>query len=694
MTHQLLLEIGLEEIPARFIIQSEEQLERRVSDFLKEQRLDFKSIQRFSTPRRLTVIVNELSEKQEDLSEEVRGPAKRIAQDEDGNWTKAAEGFARGQGKAAEDIFFVEEKGEEYAYIQKDTPGKSAKEVLQDLNKIVERMTFPVSMRWARNDFEYIRPIHWIAALVDDEIIPFQVLDVSSGNTVAGHRFLGEDVVIDHVDHYEELLEQQFVIADRNKRQDMIKKQLEELEEAEGFIIDRNQDLLDEVTDLVEYPTAFYGHFKKEYLSLPVEILITSMRDHQRYFSVSDEKGNLREIFVSVRNGNKDYIENVARGNEKVISARLDDAMFFYEEDKKISIEEFNQKLENVSFYQTLGSMADKVDRIRVIGKIIGQKAGLSEQELQDFDRAAELSKFDLSSLMVNEFTELQGVMGSYYAEHAGENAAVVQAIREQYLPVTSEGELPKSNPGAVLALADKLDSVMMFYAAGQIPTGSNDPFALRRQAYGSLRILLDKEWNIYMIELIDEIISSITYPNEKIRENLFEQRQAILSFLKNRIRQHLEASATKADIIEAILASSQDNMRNLINNAAILNKHQHEESYNELMESLSRVVNLREKALEGIPEGYKLDPAHFETESEKKIYEEVSYLLENYDKTTSSAAIYQKLLDIAHTISDFFDENMVMAEDDKKRNNRLLMILELSNIIISFAYVTKLIRK
>lgn len=694
MTHQLLLEIGLEEIPARFIIQSEEQLERRVSDFLKEQRLDFKSIQRFSTPRRLTVIVNELSEKQEDLSEEARGPAKKIAQDEDGNWTKAAEGFARGQGKAAEDIFFVEEKGEEYAYIQKDTPGKSAKEVLQDLNKIVESMTFPVSMRWARNDFEYIRPIHWIAALVDDEIIPFQVLDVSSGNTVAGHRFLGEEVVIDHVDHYEELLEQQFVIADRNKRQDMIKKQLEELEEAEGFIIDRNQDLLDEVTDLVEYPTAFYGHFKKEYLSLPVEILITSMRDHQRYFSVSDEKGNLREIFVSVRNGNKDYIENVARGNEKVISARLDDAMFFYEEDKKISIEEFNQKLENVSFYQTLGSMADKVDRIRVIGKIIGQKAGLSEQELQDFDRAAELSKFDLSSLMVNEFTELQGVMGSYYAEHAGENAAVVQAIREQYLPVTSEGELPKSNPGAVLALADKLDSVMMFYAAGQIPTGSNDPFALRRQAYGSLRILLDKEWNIYMIELIDEIISSITYPNEKIRENLFEQRQAILSFLKNRIRQHLEASATKADIIEAILASSQDNMRNLINNAAILNKHQHEESYNELMESLSRVVNLREKALEGIPEGYKLDPAHFETESEKKIYEEVSYLLENYDKTTSSAAIYQKLLDIAHTISDFFDENMVMAEDDKKRNNRLLMILELSNIIISFAYVTKLIRK
>lgn len=694
MTHQLLLEIGLEEIPARFIIQSEQQLEKRVSDFLKEQRLDFKSIQRFSTPRRLTVIVNKLSEKQEDLSEEVRGPAKRIAQDEDGNWTKAAEGFARGQGKTAEDIFFVEEKGEEYAYIQKDTPGKSAKEVLQNLDKIVESMTFPVSMRWARNDFEYIRPIHWIAALLDDEVIPFQVLDVSSGNTVAGHRFLGGDVLIDHVDHYEELLEQQFVIVDRNKRQAMIKKQLEELEAAEGFTIDRNQDLLDEVTDLVEYPTAFYGHFKKEYLSLPVEILITSMRDHQRYFSVSDENGSLREIFVSVRNGNKDYIENVARGNEKVISARLDDAMFFYEEDKKVSIEDFNHKLENISFYQSLGSMADKVDRIRVIGKIIGQKAGLSEQELQDFDRAAELSKFDLSSLMVNEFTELQGVMGSYYAEYAGENAAVVQAIREQYMPTTSEGELPQSNPGAVLALADKLDSVMMFYAAGQIPTGSNDPFALRRQAYGSLRILLDKEWNIYMVELIDEIISHITYPNEEIRENLSEQRQAILSFLKNRIRQHLEASATKADIIEAILASSQDNMRNLINNASVLNEHQNEETYNKLMESLSRVVNLREKALESISEGYELNPDHFETESEKKFYEEISYLLENYDKTTSSTTFYQKLLDIADTISDFFDENMVMAEDDNKRNNRLLMILELSNIIISFAYVTKLIRK
>lgn len=338
--------------------------------------------------------------------------------------------------------------------------------------------------------------------------------------------------------------------------------------------------------------------------------------------------------------------------------------------------------------------MADKVERIRVIGKIIGQKVGLSEQELEDFDRAAELSKFDLSSLMVNEFTELQGVMGSYYAEHGGERPAVVQAIREQYMPTTSEGELPRSNPGAVLALADKLDSVIMFYAAGQIPTGSNDPFALRRQAYGSLRILLDKEWNIYMIELIDEIIASISYPDQEIKENLYEQRQAILTFLKNRIRQHLEAGATKSDIIEAILASSQDNMRNLINNANVLKQHQNEESYKELMESLSRVVNLREKAIESLPEGYELDPAVFETESEKKLYEEISYLLENYDKTTSSTTLYQEFLDMADTISDFFDDNMVMTEDDIKRNNRLLMILELSTIIISFAYVTKLIRK
>lgn len=694
MTHQLLLEIGLEEIPARFIVQSEEQLEKRISDFLKEQRLDFETVQRFSTPRRLTVRVNGLAEKQEDLSEEVRGPAKRIAQDEEGNWTKAAEGFARGQGRTADDIFFLEEKGEEYAYIRKETPGKPAFEVLKNLDTVVKSMTFPVSMRWARNDFEYIRPIHWIAALLDDEVIPFQVLDVSSGNTVSGHRFLGGEVLIDHADHYEELLEEQFVIADRQKRQAMIKDQLEELEKERGFTIDRNQDLLDEVTDLVEYPTAFHGRFKQEYLSLPVEILVTSMRDHQRYFSVTDADGSLKEIFVSVRNGNEEYIETVARGNEKVISARLDDAMFFFEEDKKVSIEEFNEKLKNVSFYQGLGSMADKVERIRVIGEIIGRKVGLSEQELEDLDRAAQLSKFDLSSLMVNEFTELQGVMGSYYAEHAGENAAVVQAVREQYLPTTSDGELPQSDPGAVLALADKLDSVMMFYAAGQIPTGSNDPFALRRQAYGSLRILLDKKWNLHMIGLIDEIIESIPYPDEEIKENIYEQRQAILSFLKNRIRQHLEARSTKADIIEAILASSQDNMRSLIDNAKVLHQHHPEETYNELMEALSRVVNLREKALENVPEDYELDPAHFETESEKKFYEKISYLLENLDKTTSSVTIYQELLEMAGTISDFFEENMVMADDEIKRNNRLLMILELSEIIISFAYVTKLVRK
>lgn len=691
MTHDLLLEIGLEEIPARFVAASQKQLEKRVADFLDENRIGYSQVQGYSTPRRLTVSVSELATKQESMDEEVRGPALRIAQDESGEWTKAAQGFARGQGASTDDIFLVEEKGEEYTYIKKHTEGQASFDVLQGLDQVITSMTFPVTMRWARYNFEYIRPIHWIACLLDNQVVPFQVLDVESGRSLDGHRFLGKEIQLDQASDYLDKLEGQYVIADREKRQQIIMDQIAEIEKDQGFVVDKDQELLEEVTDLVEYPTAFFGRIDEDYLSLPEEILTTSMKDHQRYFAIFDKDGQLAPYFVSVRNGNQDHLENVVRGNEKVLTARLSDALFFWEEDRKISLADYQDKLSQVSFYQGLGSMTDKTKRIQVIADLVGRKVGLSNQELENLDRAADLSKFDLSTLMVNEFSELQGVMGGYYASAAGENDAVAQAIAEQYQPTSSEGDLPESDIGAVLAIADKLDNVLMFFVAGRIPTGSNDPFALRRQAYGVLRILLDKDWNLDMRMLTEEILEVIPYPNQETEENAHAILDDAFKFIKDRIRQLLEHKGVNYDIIEANLHSLQDNMKNIVNNANVLMNAKGQDRYGEVMESLSRVVNLRGKALDLVPEGYQVDVDLIQTESEKELFDQVFAASQNLSDQLSSNDYYRMLSDLQPAIDQFFEDNMVMAEDEEVRSNRLFIIQLLSSMILNFADVREL---
>lgn len=691
MAHQLLLEIGMEEQPARFIEDSQAQLQVVMKDFLRQSRLSFGKIEGFSTPRRLAVMVYDLASQQEDLVEQVRGPAKRIAQDEEGGWTKAAEGFARGQGLTVDDIYFEDDQGEPYAYVERFTAGASAADILKDLGQVVKGLKFPVSMRWGRYEFDYIRPIHWITALLDDQVIPFSFLDIHSSNQLEGHRFLGQTIHLENAADYEEALEAQYVIADRDKRRELIRQQLQTIQADHQFVVDHDPALLDEVTDLVEYPTAFCGDFSPAYLSLPEEILITSMKDHQRYFSVRNSQGELLPHFVSVRNGNTDYLDQVIQGNEKVISARLDDAMFFYEEDQKISLQAYNDKLKDVSFYQGLGNMSQKVSRLKTIGQILGQELGLDDDQLAVVDRAAELSKFDLSTLMVNEFSELQGIMGGYYAKAAGEDDRVAQAIAEHYLPVSSQGALPSSVEGAVLSMADKLDNILMFFAVGQVPSGSNDPFALRRQAYGLLRILLDRSWTLPMVDLVDRIGRAISFPNEEIKLNFQKTEGDALQFIKNRIRQHLEKEGVDHDIISSVLFSLQDDLSQMIHTALLLDRVHHDSDHRQLVETLSRVVNLRAKAAEELKGQPQIDEGLWQTESEEALYDAYLKLKNLADRDLSAEDYYQALTTLENPINEFFDHNLVMHDDESIRHNRLSLLYALSHFILSFADLKKL---
>lgn len=688
MTHTLLLEIGLEEIPARFVVQSSAQLVERMAKFLEENRIAYENIKPFATPRRLTVLVSGVADKQTELNEHVKGPAKAIAQDEDGNWTKAAEGFARGQGLDVSDITFEDVDGKSYVFVDKKTVGKDTAEALVDLKEVVTSMTFPVTMRWGHNSFEYIRPIHWLTVMLDDVVIPFDILDVTTSNELEGHRFLGKRISLNTASDYEHALEAEYVIADRDKRKSLILDQIHALESGNDFKVARNDDLLDEVTDLVEYPTAFVGNFSEDFLQLPEEVLVTSMQDHQRYFAVYDDQEKLLPRFVSVRNGNEEHIENVIAGNEKVLVARLSDGLFFYEEDRKKDIKDFSDKLDKVVFHEGLGTMNEKVNRLRKMGTIIGKEVGLSDRELKVVDRVAELSKFDLTTGLVDEFSELQGNMGGIYAKSAGESDEVSQAIYEQYYPTSSDGELPSSTAASVIAIADKLDNLIMFFGAGIIPTGSNDPNALRRQAYGLLRIMLENNWSLDMEDLVEEVATQVDFPTNDFIDGIKENKNALNSFFKSRVRQYLERANVPHNIIEAVLASSKHNFVNVIESARVLNNHQNDENYKDFVEQTSRVLNLYDKAEELGYTDATINADKLVTDSEKKL----ANLVESFDENIGGEAYYQALINLNDPITTFFENNMVMADDESEKENRLNLIYNLGGKILQFADTRQLV--
>ncbi|XGK33711.1 glycine--tRNA ligase subunit beta [Lactobacillus acidophilus] len=687
MAKDYLFEIGTEEMPAHVVPRSVNQLADRTRKFLKENGLKFKDIKTFSTPRRLTILVEDLAEKQDDIDEVKKGPAKKIAQDADGNWTKAAQGFARGQGMTTDDIYFEELKGTEYAYVHVQKEGKKASDILLGMSEIIKAMTFPTKMRWDSNDFEFVRPIHWLVSLFGNEVIPVKILDITAGRKTEGHRFLGDSVVLANADDYEDALKDQYVIANAEERKDMIVNQMDELVKENHWQVKPDRDLLEEVTYLVEYPTVFAGSFDEKYLNIPDEVLITSMKDNQRYFEVYDENDKLINHFIAVRNGNKDYLDNVISGNEKVLVARLDDAQFFYDEDRKYPLSHFVDRLKDVSFHDKIGSMAEKVQRVRMIGDYLAKRWNLPETVVKDFDRASELYKFDLVTQMVGEFAELQGVMGMHYARLAGEDEEVSVAIKEHYMPATAEGPLPETTVGSLLSIADKIDTIVTFFGAGMIPTSSNDPYALRRYAYGIVRILLNEKWSLPFNEVLPEIISLLNGATPA-RLPKSDADQEIADFIRDRVKQYLQKNKFKYDIIDAVLASSQQDPSQILAAANVLQLHHDDEEFKPVVESLTRIDNILKKAK--FKGNVEVDESLFEDNSEKELYVGV----QNLQEIESLADLYQGFVQLQPVIDQYFDVNMIMDKNEKVKNNRLAQLYAVSELADRLGNLSKLVIK
>ncbi|RST73849.1 glycine--tRNA ligase subunit beta [Siminovitchia acidinfaciens] len=679
----LLLEIGLEEMPARFIRGSINQFEEKIQKWLDEQGIGHGDLFAFSSPRRLAVLVKNVAESQLDTEEEAKGPAKKIALDESGNWSKAAMGFSRSQGMTPDDIYFKEIKGIEYAHIKRFIQGEKTVDLLPQLKTLVEGMSFPNSMRWGSHQLRYLRPIRWLVALFGNEVIHFTVAGASAGNVTMGHRFLGQDVTIDLPQHYEEALKDQFVVADTEKRKQIIASQIADLEKENGWVIPTEDDLLDEVTNLVEYPTAFYGNFDEKFLNLPEEVLITSMKTHQRYFPVKDAQGSLLPYFVSVRNGGDSSIDIVAKGNEKVLRARLADAEFFYEEDQKLEIAEALKKLESIIYHEKIGTLSQKVNRVQKITKELCTLLELSEGQIQMADRAAAISKFDLVTNMVDEFPELQGIMGEKYALQKGEQAEVARAINEHYQPRHAQDEIPESLIGALVGVADKMDTIVTAFAIGLIPTGSHDPYALRRNATGVVNILKGMNWNFSLEDLLNRVIE-ITKEDVKI-ENA-DLKESLQQFFKLRIKHLLQEQNIRYDIIEAVIGGKLHGVPEMIDRAGTLNEHKDEGDFKETVESLARVMNIAQKA----EEDSEVKPDAFENKEEEILFEEYKNALAIFTSENSSEARFTALKNLSPAIYAYFDHTMVMAEDNTVRKNRLAQMKKLSDLIGSFAMMNE----
>lgn len=680
MSNQVLLEIGLEELPARFIDQAEKQLLDKTTTWLQDLHIEFEAIESFSTPRRLAVLIKGIAAEQKTITEKIRGPQTKIAKDEDGNWSKAAIGFSKGQGQSPEDIFVQEVKGVEYIFVEKITEGKATLDVLPGLQQIISDIHFPQTMRWGNGSYRYARPLRWLVALYNNTVIPFEIARVHTGNKTYGHRFLGDEAIIDDPLAYEDVLARNFVIVNPKKREQIILEQIKQLEKEQGFHIQVEAALLNEVRNLVEYPTAFYGTFAEEYLDLPKETLITSMAEHQRYFPVmTKDEAALLPYFVSVRNGDGQQIENVAKGNEKVLRARLADGAFFYQEDKSNSIEFYNDKLKTVIFQEKIGTTYEKVQNVVALTDKINKHIQVSDEVARQAKRAAAICKFDLMTSMVGEFPELQGVMGEKYALHFGEDREVSLGIKEHYYPVQSNGLLPTSDVGAVVSVADKLATIVACISVGLVPTGSQDPLGLRRQAVGVLRIMKDRNWDTSVEELL-----TFAYELYDVTD---EAKKEIHTFFLNRAAFILAEHGMEQDVIHSVIKQEIGVFGYSLAKTKLLSDKRNDPAFKNVQESLVRIMNLSKNVTPS-----DVDESLFETESERHLFEQTNVVTKAFtlhQQRYEAPQALDQLTKLARPIHDFFENNMVMTDDEQVKRNRLALVCQVASIIAEFANMT-----
>ncbi|GIO05159.1 glycine--tRNA ligase beta subunit [Brevibacillus reuszeri] len=682
----LLIEVGLEEMPARFVAQTAAQFKEKVEKWLAAERIPFDQITALETPRRFAVLINGLAEKQPDRNEEAKGPARKIAQDEAGNWSKAALGFARSNNVEADQLYYKEVNGIEYVHARKSEAGKATTDLLPQLGDVITSMNFPKNMRWGARDLKYVRPIRWLVALFGEELVSLEVAGVKSGRVSRGHRFLGTEVEISKPAEYVSKLAEQHVLVNPEERRAIIVEQIKRMEQEKGWNIPMDEGLLDEVVHLVEYPTALYGTFEEEFLTIPREVLVTSMREHQRYFPVEDAKGQLLNHFVTVRNGDSRALENVAKGNEKVLRARLSDARFFYVEDQKLTIDSCLKRLETIVFHEELGTIGDKVRRVRKTAEQIGAKLGVSQEEAKQVDRIAEISKFDLVTNMVGEFPELQGIMGEDYARKAGESDLVASGVFEHYLPRFAGDKMPVSAQGAIVSMADKLDTIVGCFSIGIVPTGSQDPYGLRRMAAAIVSILVERDWQLSLDQLWDAALE--TYAAQGITKRPVEDvKKDLVDFFALRLKNVLQENGVRYDVIDAVLSADLTQVPDLLAKAKALMAAVEDEEFKLIVEQFNRVNNLAQKA-----EADQVDEALFAEDVERTLYQ--SYL--SVSQEVSALADQEKVLGTLSTLREpikaFFDQVMVMAEDQAVRANRLGLLLRLSRLIFGYADFAKIV--
>ena len=666
MAKDLLFEIGAEEIPAGFMPNILGQLKQLAETKLNDAHLPFESIATYGTPRRLALIVKGLADTSAEISERHKGPSASIAYDADGNATKAAIGFARGKGLDVADL--VVEDG--YIYAETKTAGVPAKDIVTDmLPQLITGLNFPKSMHWGNLDAKFVRPVRWLVALLDEEVIPVEFATVKSGNVTRGHRFLGADeITIKNAASYVDTLKENFVMVDQDARRELISKQLHDIAASKNASIVWDDDLLEEINYLVEWPTALCGGFEESYLALPDAAIITPMKDHQRYFPLVDQEGKLLPMFLTVRNGSDHSIEVVQAGNERVLRARLDDAKFFFNEDRKKPLIDRQDGLTKIVFQEGLGNLADKTERLLKLGRVFGEECGLHEDAAVVLERATELAKTDLTTGMVTEFTELQGVMGKEYALLDGESPEVAEAIFEQYLPRFAGDVLPQTEAGKVLSIIDKVDNIVATFSRGLIPTGSQDPYALRRQTIGILNILLGSEWNISLRPIFKASMELLNVPTEKQDELLSQVEEFFILRLKN-IFLDREVPHHVIDLLLSNNELSVADAEGLVN-ALLANRI---DENVELVQAYTRMYNLVKDV-----EYTGVNSDLLKEDAEKALFE-AAFKASEASLAAWEANDYAAVVAIPATlvpaINKFFEDVMVLDKDEAIKANRLQLV-------------------
>ena len=675
MANRYLLEVGMEELPASYSKLAIEQFKNAFEKLLNENSYKDFEVNVYTTPRRITTIIDNIIENESIEKEEIKGPSKAICFDQDGGPSKALQGFLKSKGLSLDDIFYKELGGTEYVFASVEHKSLSFTELIEaNVESIIRKIVFPKSMKWGGRDLRFARPIRWIVSLYNDKVVKFNLEDIRVSNLTNGHRFLSrKDIEIPDAHDYMKIMEDSFVIVDNDERKARIRLESERLAKSVGGSIQNDEAIIDQVNNLVEYPTPLLGTIKDQYLELPDEVVITPMKDHLRYFPVVDSKNRLMNHFITVRNGDDKYIDIVRKGNEKVLAARLEDAKFFFNEDRKRNLEDYVEDLKTIVFQDKLGTLYDKTIRNMKLSEKICNDLNVGEETLETTKRAAYLSKADLATKLVVEFTELQGVMGKIYAKLSGEPVGVQEAIYEHYLPRFAQDSLPTTTAGVVLAMADKLDTISGLFSIGTKPSGSQDPFGIRRATLGIINIVLEKSLDIYIDSLVEETLYNYVNVNE-LKFDYDEVKKSVQDYIETRFIGILQDNNYDINLIKAVMNKNKDlNLLNIKQSLAKLDSIKDSNEFVDAVAAFRRIYQISKGK-----EFEKVDPNQdIMEESEKELFNLYSDLKAkniNLNEIDVVEAI-KVLASFKSSIDKFLDSTMVLVDNKLIKNNRLSLI-------------------